>query len=161
VNYDAAFDCLNCLKLAIDLRGTNTNTARIEYGIRASVKNQAPASRQTSEVAVSPDSIEGGKICLAIESSIWIVPKADWHRRKWSSAHKLVLLADGCVTCFVKDFNCVTQRPCLKLFTMNRDNRATQREAPNDVCSTRYRAQLDVRLDIRVHVVKTFGNERR
>eukprot|EP01136_Pigoraptor_vietnamica_P039846 Opistho-1_new@856 len=146
----------------VNLGAAKADASGVQRAV-AAPKHPDAASRRCNlhKVAVRPHSVVLAEVRAAVLGAVGVVPERDGHRGEGHRAHKLTALVKHGVAAFVPALHLHAEVARLDLTPDDGKGGIRTREARDDVSAARNRAEEDVLLDARVHVVKALGLEGR
>src|SRR5690606_26443531 len=152
---------VDAFHLPVDLGRADAHATGVEYGVRAPVDDQAAVGPLLGIVTMGPDPGETLEVGGAIAAAVRIVPETQRHGREGAGADQLAFFADYLFALAIPYLHRHAQARTLQFAAPDRQRRAAQRKAGNDIGAAGDGGQLHVRLDVAVDVIESFRRQRR
>ena len=136
-------------------------TAWIQGCVGATVDDDAIVIGEHDVVTVIPDVIKAREISFMIFFPACVTPEIDRLAGECLGADQLTFLVAHRFAAFVEDFYRHAQAAALDFAAINRQQRAADNEAGNDIGATGYGRQAQVPFDIFVNIVEALGRQHR
>ncbi len=149
------------LNLAIDLRGANAHTTRVQHRIGSPMDDEAAVGGLLAIITLRPDPVEPREVGRVEAAAIGVIPETQGTRREGRSAHQLALLFLHWAPLVIPYRDRHSQPGRLDFTRVYRQSRRAPHETGENICATGDAGQADVPFEVAIHILVVFMQQGR